>query len=495
MHRNSHEDLLSTLGPRRRALLWCAVLSGLLLSMLDQTIVGTALPTIVEDLGGHRWYVWVVSAYLVPATVMIPVFTRLSDRFGRQRMLLSGMATFVAASALCAFAQQMPQLVAARAVQGVGAAALEALSFLLVMELAGPTRSARAQLALAGVMTFSFVGGPLAGGILSDLLGWRSIFLVNVPLGMAALAVIAVVLPPQVGQREDRRLPVDVAGIAVLTLATGALLVGLHQHAVVSSWSDSRTGGMVVLGLMGLALLVLVERRAVAPVLPPRLLADPVVGRLLVAGGFATFGLYVLVVLLPRLLQSEQGLSASATGVRMYPFLLALLVGVNVGVGLIQSRGRYVVVLVGASAVVMAAAGGFRVWVGGDLYAHMAVLALLGLGMGPALSGLQMVIGRVVAPEDLGAAMGALLLARQVGGAVALAGGEALYDVRVAAGTSPMQATGLSVAVIAAGGAAVAGIALLGLRGRDVLAPRPPERDRPLTDRLAGQRPPASSTT
>lgn len=463
---------LDTLSRPRRALLWCAVLAGLMLSMLDQTIVGTALPTIVEELGGHGWYVWVVSAYLVPATVMIPVFTRLSDRFGRQRMLLTGMALFVAASALCAAAQHMQQLVAARTVQGVGAAALEALSFLLIMELAGPTRSAKAQMALAGVMAISFVGGPLVGGLLSDIVGWRWVFLVNVPLGVAALAVVAAVLPSQLGQREDRRMPVDITGIAVLTVAIGALLVGLHQHAVVSSWFDKRTGGLIILGLVGLVLLVTVEKRATAPILPPRLLTHPVTGRLLLAGASATFGLYAVVVLLPRLLQLDQGFSASGTGVRMYPFLLALLVAVNVGVSLIQRHGRYVPVLVGANAVVVVAAVGFGALGAGGGSRVTAVMVLIGLGMGPALSGLQMVIGRVTTPADLGAAMGALLLGRQVGGAVALVAAEALYSARAASGASPAQATGLSVAVIAAGGAVVASIALLGLRGRDTLARR-----------------------
>ena len=128
-----HVNGLDDLSRRGRALLWLAVLSGLLLAMLDQTIVGTALPRIVRDLGGDDWYVWGITAYLVPATVLLPVFARLSDRYGRQRMLLLGMSLFVLGSALCAVAQSMPQVATFRAVQGAGAAAPEALSFLLVL--------------------------------------------------------------------------------------------------------------------------------------------------------------------------------------------------------------------------------------------------------------------------------------------------------------------------------------------------------------------------
>ncbi len=236
---NTLDDLTGT----QRRLLWVAVLSGLLLAMLDQTIVGTALPTIVGELGGESWYVWGITSYLVPATVLLPVFARLSDRYGRQRMLLAGMTLFVLGSALCSLAQTMAQIVAFRGLQGAGAAALEALSFLLVAELSGPGRSATGQAALAGVMAFSFIGGPLIGGLLTDHVGWRWVFLVNVPLGIAAIAIVARVLPPGIGRQESRETPLDVAGIVTLTAAVGAILVGLNQHLRVPSWTDHRTGG------------------------------------------------------------------------------------------------------------------------------------------------------------------------------------------------------------------------------------------------------------
>src|SRR3954463_11660074 len=234
--------------PHQRLLL-AAVISGLLLAMLDQTIVGTALPAIVRHLDGSNLYVWVVTAYLVTATVSIPVYARLSDRYGRRALLLTGMSLFLVGSALSAGAQSMDQLVAFRGLQGTGAGALEGLSFILVADLYGGRRNAALQGMLAGLMGLSFIAGPLVGGFLADQAGWRWVFLVNLPIGIAAMAVVARVLPRSIGRREHGAR-VDVAGIALLTTAVGLLLVGLNEHTRVDSWSDPRTGGLIAAALL-----------------------------------------------------------------------------------------------------------------------------------------------------------------------------------------------------------------------------------------------------
>src|SRR4051812_36990116 len=212
------------LTPKRQRLLLAAVISGLLLAMLDQTIVGTALPTIVRHLDGSSLYLWVVTAYLVTATVSLPVYARLSDRYGRRLLLLTGMVLFLIGSALSAGAQSMEQLVAFRGLQGLGAGALEGLSFILVADLFAGRRNAALQGMLAGLMGISFIAGPLIGGFLADSVGWRWVFLVNLPIGAVALAIVALVLPASIGRREDRRAPVDWLGIALLTAAVGSVL-------------------------------------------------------------------------------------------------------------------------------------------------------------------------------------------------------------------------------------------------------------------------------
>src|SRR5919206_2486498 len=170
---HSRHMAAAPLSPRRERLVIAALLSGLLLAMLDQTIVGTALPRIVSELGGSSLYVWVVTAYLVPATVSLPIYARLSDRHGRRALLLIGMALFLAGSALSATAQDMTQLIAWRGLQGLGAGALEGLSFILVADLYAGRRSAALQGLMAGLMGLSFIAGPLVGGLLADHVGWR----------------------------------------------------------------------------------------------------------------------------------------------------------------------------------------------------------------------------------------------------------------------------------------------------------------------------------
>src|SRR3954449_5761165 len=232
----------------RQRLLLAAVISGLALAMLDQTIVGTALPAIVRQLNGNSLYLWVVTAYLVTATISLPVYARLSDRYGRRALLLTGMVLFLAGSALSASAHSMGELIGFRGLQGLGAGALEGLSFILVADLYAGRRNAALQGMLAGLMGFSFIAGPLVGGFLADHAGWRWVFLVNLPVGLAALAVVAFVLPASIGRREDRRAPLDLRGITLLTGAVGLALVGLSERTHGTAWTDPSTGGLLLAG-------------------------------------------------------------------------------------------------------------------------------------------------------------------------------------------------------------------------------------------------------
>src|SRR3954454_5366396 len=239
---------MASLSPSRQRLLLAAVMSGLMLAMLDQTIVGTALPRVAQDLDGKSLYLWVVTAYLIPATVTLPLYARLSDRYGRRLLLLIGMALFLAGSALSASAQSMAELIAWRALQGFGAGALEGLSFILVTDLFQGRRSAAWQGALAGLMAFSFLVGPLLGGMITDSLGWRWVFLVNLPIGLAAMAVVRLVVPAGLGRSERRDRPRAYAGMALLTAAVGLVLLGLSGRGIsvdgvpLRGWGDLDTG-------------------------------------------------------------------------------------------------------------------------------------------------------------------------------------------------------------------------------------------------------------
>jgi EmrB/QacA subfamily drug resistance transporter len=445
------------LTPKRQRLLLAAVMSGLLLAMLDQTIVGTALPAIVERLGGgDSLYVWVVTAYLVPATVSLPVYARLSDRFGRRALLLAGMAIFLLGSGLSAAAQSMEQLVAFRAVQGLGAGALEGLSFILVADLYAGRRNAALQGALAGLMGVSFIAGPLLGGYIADGIGWRWVFLVNLPIGLVALAVVARVLPAGIGRSENRRMPLDLKGIALLTLAIGLVLVGLSERA----WE------LVAAGLVPLAAFVAIERGAAAPVMPPALFRERRTAAILVAGAFGAFGLFASLLLLPRYFQHAEGTSATHSGVLLYPLLIGLIVSVNVAGGVIAKRGEYRTVVLAGLALLGLGALGFATFdADTPRWESGLFMALIGLGVGPQLSGLQIALTRTLAPHRIAGGLGTLMLLRQLGAAVALAAAETIY----ARGDDPAVATGTGIVVIALVGAVVASAALLAV-------PRPATR-------------------
>src|SRR3954453_20985569 len=397
---------------RRQGLLLAAVVCGLLLAMLDQTIVGTALPAIVQDLDGSSLYLWAVTAYLVPATVSLPVYARLSDRHGRRAMLLAGMGLFLAGSALAASAQGMGQFIAERAVEGLGAGALEGLPFILVADLYAGRRSASLQASLAGLMGFAFILGPLLGGVITDGPGWRWAFLVNVPIGLAALVVVARFLPRSLGRYEARDVPVDVAGIALLAAGVGFVLVGL----------DQRTVAPMVAGTAVLAAFLAVERRSAAPVVPLRLFADRTVAAMLVAGATATSGLYAGVLLLPRYLEGARHVSATRSGLLIYPLLLGLVLATTVAASAINrwQQWRWTV-LIGTGLAALGALGFGTFDAGTPVWQGLVFMALIGFGVGPALSGLQIALQRSVVPTAVAGALSTLILVRQVGGAIALA--------------------------------------------------------------------------
>ena len=443
-------NVAADLSPSRRRWLLAAVMSGLLLAMLDQSIVGTALPTIVETLGGSSLYVWVATAYLVTATVSLPIYARLSDRHGRRALLLIGIVLFLTGSALAATAQNMEQLIAWRALQGLGAGALEGLSFILVADLYAGRRSAALQGALAGLMGVAFIAGPLVGGFLTDHVGWRSVFTVNLPIGVAALAIVATVLPASVGRSERRGTPLDLTGIALLTLGVGLLLVGLNQRNV----------ALIVAGLVVIGIFLGFERRAVAPIIPLRLFADRKVAAILLAGATSTFGLFAGALLLPRYFQQVRDVSATHSGLLIYPLLLGLLLSVNVAGIVIARRLEFRGAVVTGAGVAALGALGFATFDASTPdWQSLIFMGLIGLGIGPALSGLQIALQRSVSPAQIGGAMGTLLLLRQVGGAVALASAETVYR----SGHDPAVATGTGVLTISLLGSVIAAAALLTL--------------------------------
>ncbi|RZS91511.1 EmrB/QacA subfamily drug resistance transporter [Motilibacter rhizosphaerae] len=460
---------------RQQRLLLAAVVSGLLLAMLDQTVVGTALPHMVRSLGGESRYVWVVTAYLVPATVTLPVYARLSDRYGRKAMLLTGMALFLLGSLLSATATSMDQLVLWRGLQGCGAGALEGLSFILVADLYAGRRSAALQGVLAGLMGVSWIGGPLLGGLLTDTVGWRAVFLVNLPVGVLAVAAVVAYLPAGVGRHEGRSVPVDLAGIATLTLALGLVLVGLSERAQPSpsgalpGWLELRTGGALIAGVFVAAVLVAVERRAAAPVLPLALLRERRRAVIVAAATTGVSGLFAAMLLLPRYYQLARHASATSSGLLVYPLLLGLIVSVNGTGAVLRRRPDFRAPVLAGQLLAGAALLGYLGFARSTPDAvGLLLMACIGVGVGPSLSGLQVAMQTSVAPQQTAGAMGMVILLRQVGGSVALAAaGVAYAGVLDGDPARAAVATGHALAYVGGAGSLLAVLALSLLRKGD----------------------------
>ncbi|MFC7382545.1 MDR family MFS transporter [Sphaerisporangium rhizosphaerae] len=401
-------------------LLLFGVLGGMFLAMLDQTIVGTALPRITAEFGGAGLYTWVVTAYLLTSTVTVPLYGRLSDAYGRRPLLLVGVTLFLLGSALCGLAQDMGQLIAFRGLQGLGAGALIPLSLALVADLFPPDRSGRVQGALGGVMAASYIAGPFLGGFFTDHATWRWAFFVNLPVGAVLLGIIALRLPRADGTGRARP---DHLGIAVFTVGISALLVGLTEKGLDGhSWTSPAVAGPLAAAVVLLAVFVPVELRAEQPIVPMHLFRNRSYTIANLASFFTAACLYAGAVFLPRYFQQAQGMSATESGLRIYPFMLGMLAGSVLTGGLIGRTRRYKPWLVAAPFLI--AAGGLLcsgLAVDTPAWALVAWMALMGLGVGPMLSGLTVAVQYAVPAGYIGTATAKLTFFRQIGGSVALA--------------------------------------------------------------------------
>lgn len=392
---------------------------GALLSVLDQAVVAIALPEIAADLGGMESIGWTVTAYLLATTVTGALYGRLSDRFGRRAVYLSAVGIFVIASALAGASHTLWQLVGARALQGIGGGALFVVPTIAIAELYPVDKRGRMQGMMGAVFAIASVGGPLIGGTITDLAGWRWIFYVNVPLGLAAMAVVALSLRlPRVGG--DTRL--DYPGAALLTAAVVSLLLVTEWGGRSTDWGSPVILGLVALTLVALAVFRWWEPRTPHPILPLRLFAD----RTLRAALPATFVLGALLaaslVYLPTYLQTAFDIGATAAGLATLPYFLTFVAVAAIAGGRAgASRDFKPYLLTGA---VLATAGFWLLSrLGPDTgYAVVALCLMVpGIAFGLMMQNLVVVTQNAVGPADLGVTTSATLALRGLGMSVGVA--------------------------------------------------------------------------
>ncbi|MEW1862354.1 MFS transporter [Streptomyces sp. NBC_00669] len=427
-----------------------ALALGLLLAALDQTIVSTALPTIVSDLGGIDHLSWVVTAYLLASTAATPLWGKLGDMYGRKRLFQSVIVIFLIGSALCGISQSMGELIAFRALQGLGGGGLIALSMAIVGDIVPPRDRGRYQGVFGGVFGAASVLGPLLGGVFTEQLSWRWVFYINLPIGIVALAVIAAVLHIPVRRTAHR---IDYAGMAVVAAAATCLVLVTSLGGTTLAWSSP---GIIVLAVVGVALVavfVMIERRAQEPVLPPGLFkvrTFVICSGISFIIGFAMFG---AMTYLPTFLQVVHGYSPTLSGVHMIPMVVGLLLA-STGSGQIISRtGRYKVFPILGTAVT---AVGLILLHQLDEFTATWVMSLyffvFGFGLGLVMQVLVLAVQNAVGYEDLGSATSGTTFFRSIGASfgVSVFGtvftnqlsdklGSALRGVRVPAGFDPAR--------------------------------------------------------
>ena len=429
-------------------LVFVTVLLGMLLAALDQTIVSTALPTIVGDLGGAGHLSWVVSSYLLADTIATVLAGKAGDLFGRKLVFQVSAATFVLASAACGFAQNMSWLVSWRAVQGFGAGGLTVTATALIADVIPLRERGKYQGALGAVFGVTTVLGPLVGGLFTDHLSWRWAFYVNLPIGVGVIALAAVTMP---AVKAVARPVLDYLGIVFISLGAAGLTLALSWAGTQYDWTSPVIIGLFVGSLVSLALFVVFERRAVDPVLPLRLFTSSVFSVSVVLAFIVGFALLGAMTFLPTYLQYVKGTSATSSGLQTLPLVLGLLV-TSVAAGTIVGRtGRYKVFPVAGTLIM--ALGLFllsRMDAATAYWFEAVSMAVLGIGIGLSMQVLTIIVQNTVSYSDLGVATSGVTFFRTLGSSFGAAVFGTVY-ANVLSSTLPaaVRAAGVNPATIA----------------------------------------------
>jgi EmrB/QacA subfamily drug resistance transporter len=420
--RFSHRQILA---------IYSGLMLGILLAALDQTIVATALPTIVGELGGIAHLSWVVTAYLVSSTASVPLYGKVSDLYGRRVVFQFAIVTFLIGSAAAGLAQDMTQLILARAVQGIGGGGLMAMAMTIVGDVVSPRERGRYQGYIGSVFALASIVGPLVGGFFVDHLTWRWIFYVNLPIGIVALVVTSIVLRLPF-RREPHRI--DYEGAALLVAAVVSLLLVAVWGGTEFPWTSAPILGLAVAGVILTALFLVREHRAEEPVIPPRLFRDrtvSVASAVMFVVGATLFG---AVVFLPLYLQSVLGASATNSGLLLLPLMMGVVVMAVTSGRVISRTGRYRWWPVAGMA--FCTVGMFLLSrmdpSTGRLFAS-AAMAVLGLGVGMVMQVLVLAIQNAVQQRDLGAATSVANFFRSIGGTFGTAVLGAVFAARLGA--------------------------------------------------------------
>jgi len=462
---------------RERMEILLVVMLGMFLAALDNTIVGTALPTIVTALNGNDVYIWPFTAYLLTATVSGPIYGKLSDLFGRRPIFVIGVSIFLIGSFLCGISQEMWQFIAFRGLQGLGAGALFPVALAIIGDIFAPSERGKYQGFFGAMFGIAFLIGPALGGLITENISWHWIFFVNIPLGAVVLFVVWRILPTVRDPNATRNI--DYLGASLLVAALVPILIGFTQKQF-GDWTDPDVGGLIALGLVMTVAFIWAESRAKDPIVPLHMFRIPAFRASVMAMFFAAVGFFAAVVFLPRWFQVVNGSSPTESGYQILPLLGGLIVAAVTSGQIVARTGRYKPIIFGSLLVL---AGGLFLLTNIRPDTPLPLLwlwmGITGLGIGPAFAIFTLVVQNNVPVHELGAGTSSVTLFQQVGGTVGLAvTGSIFGSVLLEEIPNQMQAVGVPAAFadqFAAGGASSLNqLSGVGDLGAAILAQVPP---------------------
>jgi EmrB/QacA subfamily drug resistance transporter len=395
-------------------LIFSGLMLGLLIASLDQTVVATALPTIVSDLGGLNELSWVVTAYLLASTASTPLWGKLGDLYGRKRLFQAAIALFLVGSALCGLSQNMAELIIFRALQGLGGGGIIVLSQAIIADVVSPRELGRYQGLFGAVFGLTSVAGPLLGGFFVDNLSWRWIFYINLPIGVAALIVIAVALPA-IGQRGHHTI--DYLGTVLLAAAATSLVLLATIGGTIAPWGSAPIILLAVAAVVLVTGFIIAEQHAAEPVLPLELFRNRVFSLACAIGFVVGFALFGATTFLPLFLQVVNGASPTSSGLRLLPMILGVLT-TSITSGLLITRwGRYKPFPIAGTALMV-----LGLFLLSQMNEQTSILVasldmlVLGMGLGLVMQVLVIAVQNAVDYRNLGVATSGATFFRSIGG-------------------------------------------------------------------------------